>query len=419
MNAVVDFWNNLHPLLQGVIKGLAVIGVMFPIGGACSLVERKVSAWMQGRPGPNRALPPWLAWVPGIGFFQRLGMFHLMADGAKMFFKEDSLPGHVNKFYFLLAPVVGMIPALTTVTVVPFGAYFDSAGQAVPLVLANLDVGILGVFAVSSLGVYSLILAGWASNSKYPFLGGIRASAQLISYELAMTLAVVPVFLWINAPGGDGTLSLSRVVAAQSGAGVHWNSVWFIFYMPVSAVVFLVALFAETNRLPFDMAEGEADLVGGFHTEYGAMKWGLFFVAEYSHMLIGSGVFILLFLGGWNPLPFVPLSTLIGWLGHLSPFFLHPIVVGLISIGIFMGKALSFIFLFMWVRWTVPRFRYDQVMKLGWQKLLPLAIGNLIFYAVAIAIHDLQLGAAAWAGLAVVAAAALWVGFRLPEKKTL
>ena len=419
MNAVIDFWNNLHPLLQGLIKGLAVIGVMFPIGGACSLVERKVSAWMQGRPGPNRALPPWLAWVPGIGFFQRLGMFHLMADGAKMFFKEDSLPGHVNKFYFLLAPVVGMIPALTTVTVVPFGAYFNSAGQAVPLVLANLDVGILGVFAVSSLGVYSLILAGWASNSKYPFLGGIRASAQLISYELAMTLAVVPVFLWVNVPGGSGTLSLSEVVAAQSGTGLSWHGVWFVFYMPVSAAVFLVALFAETNRLPFDMAEGEADLVGGFHTEYGAMKWGLFFVAEYSHMLIGSGVFILLFLGGWNPLPFVPLSTLIGWLGHLSPFFLHPIVVGLISIGIFMGKALSFIFLFMWVRWTVPRFRYDQVMKLGWQKLLPLAIGNLIFYAVAIAIHDLQLGAGAWAGLAAAAAAALWVGLRLPEKKTL
>jgi NADH-quinone oxidoreductase subunit H len=230
---------------------------------------------------------------------------------------------------------------------------------------------------------------------------------------------VVPVFLWVNTPGGSGTLSLSEVVAAQSGAGLSWHGIWFIFYMPISAVVFLVALFAETNRLPFDMAEGEADLVGGFHTEYGAMKWGLFFVAEYSHMLIGSGVFILLFLGGWNPLPFVPLSTLIGWLGHLSPFFLHPIVVGLISISIFMGKALSFIFLFMWVRWTVPRFRYDQVMKLGWQKLLPLAIGNLIFYAVAIAIHDLQLGAAAWAGLAVVAAAALWVGFRLPEKKTL
>jgi NADH-quinone oxidoreductase subunit H len=415
MNAVVDFWHGLHPLVQGFIKGLAVIGVMFPIGGACSLVERKVSAWMQGRPGPNRALPPWLAWVPGIGFLQRLGLFHLMADGVKMFLKEDALPGHVNKFYFLLAPVVGMIPALTTVTVVPFGAYLDEAGQLVPLVLADLDVGILAVFAVSSLGVYSIILAGWASNSKYPFLGGIRASAQLISYELAMTLSVVPVFLWINAPGGQGSLSLFHVVQAQSGSWLSWDGLWFIFYMPVSALVFLVALFAETNRLPFDMAEGEADLVGGFHTEYGSMKWGLFFVAEYSHMLIGSGVFILLFLGGWNPLPWVPLSDVAAWL-HLAD---KPFLLGLLSIAIFMGKAVFFLFLFMWVRWTVPRFRYDQVMKLGWQKLLPLAIGNLLFYALAIAIIQLSLGWLWLVGLVLVFLGAFALILRSAPHKSL
>jgi NADH-quinone oxidoreductase subunit H len=420
MSAVIDFWNNLHPLIQAAIKGLCVIGVMFPIGGACSLVERKVSAWMQGRPGPNRALPPWLAWVPGIGVLQRIGVFHLMADGAKMFLKEDSLPGHVNKFYFLLAPVVGMIPALTTVTVVPFGAYFNDAGQLVPLVLAHLDVGILAVFAVSSLGVYSIILAGWASNSKYPFLGGIRASAQLISYELAMTLSVIPVFLLINAPGGSGTLSLFDAVQFQSGTwqGFTLDSLhgfWGIFYMPVGALVFLVALFAETNRLPFDMAEGEADLVGGFHTEYGSMKWGLFFVAEYSHMLVGSGVFILMFLGGWNPLPFLPLSTVAGWL-HIAD---QPILLGLLSIAIFMGKALFFIFLFMWVRWTVPRFRYDQVMKLGWQKLLPLAIGNLLFYALAIAIVQLGLGWLPLAGLVAVTLAAFVLVLKFPQQKTL
>ncbi len=385
---MIEFWNSLHPLLQALIKGLAVIGVMFPFGGACSLVERKISAAMQGRPGPNRAIPFWFAWVPVIGpFLQRLGVFHLMADGGKMFFKEDPVPGHVNKFYFYLAPVVGMIPALTTVTVVPFGAYLNEAGRLVPLVLANLDVGILAVFAVSSLGVYSLILAGWSSNSKYPFLGGIRASAQLISYELSMTLSVLPVFLMINAPGSGGTLSLFRVVEFQSGTWqglqmASWHGTWFIMTMPLSALVFLVALFAETNRLPFDMAEGEADLVGGFHTEYGAMKWGLFFVAEYAHMLIGSGVFVLLFLGGWNPLPWVPLAELAAWL-HLAG---SPLLLGLLSTGIFLGKTLFFIFLFMWVRWTVPRFRYDQVMKLGWQKLLPLAIGNLIFYAILIAV---------------------------------
>jgi NADH-quinone oxidoreductase subunit H len=384
MTAVIEFWNGLHPVAQAVIKGLAVIGVIFPLGGASSLAERKVSAWMQGRPGPNRAIPFWIAWVPVIApLLQRLGVFHLMADGGKMFFKEDSLPGHVNKFYFLLAPVVAMVPALTTVTAVPVGAYLDAAGHVVPLALANVDIGLLAVFAVSSLGVYSLILAGWASNSKYPFLGGVRASAQLISYELSMTLAVIPVFLWINAPGGEGTLSLAKVVEFQSQPG-FLGGMWFIFLMPVSAIVFLVSLFAETNRLPFDMAEGEADLVGGFHTEYGSLKWGLFFVAEYGHMMVGSAVFILLFLGGWNPLPWVSLATLVEWLARLSPVLSHPIAVGLVSLGIFIGKVLFMIFVFMWVRWTVPRFRYDQVMKMGWQKLLPLAIANLLFYAIAI-----------------------------------
>jgi len=382
MTALYQYWLNLPLVLQMAIKGLAVIGFMFPFGGACSLIERKISAWMQGRHGPNRAIPFWIAWVPIIGpLLQRLGVFHLMADGGKMFFKEDPIPGHVNKFYFVLAPIVAMIPALTTVSVVPFGAYIDAAGQLVPLILADVDVGLLALFAVSSLGVYALILAGWASNSKYPFLGGVRASAQLISYELSMSLSILPVFLWVNAPGGSGTLSLFAVVQAQSGPWHAWSGLWFIFTMPVAALIFLVSLFAETNRLPFDMAEGEADLVGGFHTEYGSLKWGLFFVAEYSHMLIGSGVFVLLFLGGWNPLPWLPLATFAGWLGLAG----NPLVVGALSIVIFLSKVLFFVFLFMWVRWTVPRFRYDQVMKLGWQKLLPLAIGNLIVYALVIA----------------------------------
>ena len=400
---MIEFWTSLPPLAKALVKGLAVILVIFPVGGACSLIERKISAWMQGRPGPNRAIPFWFAWVPVVGpMLQRLGVFHLMADGGKMFLKEDPVPGHVNKFYFMLAPVVAMIPALTTVCAVPFGAYLDEAGRSVPLILANIDVGILAVFAVSSLGVYSLILAGWASNSKYPFLGGVRASAQLISYELSMTLSVLPVFLWINEPGGAGTLSLARVVDFQSGFGLEPRSLWYIFVMPVSAVIFLVALFAETNRLPFDMAEGEADLVGGFHTEYGSLKWGLFFVAEYAHMMIGSAVFILLFLGGWNPLPGVPLWKVAEWLGLGG----QPIVLGLLSIGIFLGKVAFFIFLFMWVRWTVPRFRYDQVMKMGWQKLLPLSIGNLIVYAALIAAHDKHLG---WPAYAAIVAGAIGV----------
>jgi NADH-quinone oxidoreductase subunit H len=383
---MIEFWNNLNPVVQMVIKGLAVIGVIFPLAGASSLAERKVSAWIQGRPGPNRAIPFWFAWIPVLGpFLQRLGVFHLMSDGAKMLFKEDPIPGHVNKFYFLLAPVLAVVPAFTTVAVVPFGAYINDTHELVPLILANVDIGILAVFAVGSLSVYSLIIAGWSSNSKYPFLGGVRASAQLISYELSMTLAVIPVFLWVNAPGGEGTLSLFKVVQAQSGLFPTWDGVWFMFRMPLSAIIFLIALYAETNRQPFDMPESEADLVGGFHTEYGAFKWSLFFVAEYSHMIVGSGVFVLLFCGGWNPLPWIPLSTLVAWLAHLTPLALHPLFVGILSIVIFLGKVLFSIFVFMWVRWTLPRFRYDQVMKLGWQKLLPLAIANLIIYALIIA----------------------------------
>ena len=380
-----DFYFEIPLVIRLFLQGLAVIMVIFPIAGACSMAERKVAAWIQDRPGPNRAVVPWVAWIPFLGtFLQRLGIFHVMADGGKMLFKEDSLPGHVNKFYFVLAPIVAMIPALTTVVVVPFGAYLDAAGKIIPIGLAPLDVGILAVFAVSSLGVYSMILAGWASNSKYPFLGSVRASAQLISYELSMALSVLPVFLWVNAPGMEATMGFGRVVEFQSQPG-FLGGMWFGFLMPLSAFIFLVALFAETNRQPFDTVESESDLVGSFHTEYGAFKWGLFFVAEYSHMIVGSGVFMLLFGGGWNPLPWVPLADLVGWLAQVTPLASHPLFVGVLSISIVLGKVLAMIFLFMWVRWTLPRFRYDQVMKIGWQRLLPLSIANLLFYAIAIA----------------------------------
>ena len=381
-----DFYFNFPLWIRMPLQGLAVILVLFPLAAACSMAERKICAWIQDRPGPNRTIAPILAWIPGMGVLQRLGLFQLAADGGKFVFKEDPVPGHVNKLYFIAAPILAMIPALTTVALVPFGAYLDSAGRLVPIMLANVDVGLLAVFAVSSLGVYSVILAGWASNSKYPFLGSVRASAQLISYELSMTLSVLPVFLLVNRPGGQGTLSLVDVVAMQSGgwhgfAAQSWHGLWGVFYLPVSAFIFLVALFAETNRQPFDMPESEADLVGGFHTEYGAFKWSLFFVAEYCHMIVGSGVFCLLFLGGWNLLPWLPLAKLAGLLGVAN----HPLLMGLLGIVIFLGKVAAFIFFFMWVRWTIPRFRYDQVMKIGWQRLLPLAIANLVVYALAIA----------------------------------
>lgn len=380
---MADLFFNLPPLVQMVLKGLAVILVIFPIAGASSLAERKVAAWIQDRPGPNRTMVIWAKYIPILGpFLQRLGLFQLLADGGKLLLKEDPIPGHVNKFYYVAAPIVALIPAFSTVTFVPFGAYWDAAVNAMrPLMLVNVDIGLLAVLAVGSLGVYSVILAGWASNSKYPFLGSVRASAQLISYELSLTLSVVPVLLWINAPGQEASMSLVRVVELQSGTG-FWSGTWFGMLMPVSALIYLVAMFAETNRLPFDMPEGEAELVGGFHTEYGSFKWSLFFVAEYAHMLVGSGVFVLLFLGGWNPLPWVPLASVTQWLGLQD----WPVIVGLLSIAIFMVKTLFMIFFFMWIRWTIPRFRYDQVMKLGWQKLLPLAIANLLAYAIGFAV---------------------------------
>lgn len=255
------------------------------------------------------------------------------------------------------------MPALSTMVVVPFGEYYNAAGEAFPLILANIDIGLWFVFAVASLGVYGIVIGAWSANSKYPFFGGIRSSAQLISYELVMGMAVLPVFMWINGPGEEGGLSLVNVVNFQDGA-------WFLLTQPLSAFLFLVALFAETNRLPFDMPESETELVGGFHTEYGSFKFGFFFLAEYAHMIIGSAIFTLLFLGGWHFLPWVPSPWPASFVGSIC------------SVLWFLAKIAFMMFFFVWVRWTVPRYRYDQVMILSWGRLLPLAIGNLIFYTI-------------------------------------
>jgi NADH-quinone oxidoreductase subunit H len=348
-------------------KAVGIVVVLMTFCSYAVLAERKVAAWIQGRVGPNRTLLPVIGSVPVLGpFLQGLGVFQPVADGLKFLFKEDVVPGHVNRFYYVLAPVLSLVPALTTVVVLPFGQFVAADGLRHPLVLADLDIGFLFILAVSSLGVYGIILAGWAANSKYPFLGGIRASAQMISYELAMGLSILPVFMWAAGTGGFG-LSLFQVVESQQG-------IWLAFWQPLSAFIFLVALFAETNRAPFDMPESESELVGGFHTEYSSFKFGLFFVAEYAHMIVGSAAFVVLFLGGWH-LPFVALNVE-GWLGAV------------LSVLIFLAKVFAMIFFFIWVRWTVPRFRYDQVMRLGWRVLLPVAIANLIFNAVLIALWD-------------------------------
>lgn len=360
--------------------GLIVISVVMGVCMYSVLAERKVSAWIQGRVGPNRTTLPLIAAIPVVGrTLTRLGIFQPLADGGKFLFKEDVIPAHVNKVYFVLAPIIAFVPALVTISVVPFGQYLDAAGAVKTLILANVDVGLLFIFAFASLGVYALVLSGWASNSKYPFLGGVRASAQLVSYELAMGLAVLPVFIWINGPGSTGSLSLVRIVEAQ-------HNVWFVLAQPISALVFVIALFAETNRLPFDMPESETDLVGGYHTEYSSFKFGFFFVGEYANMTVGACVIALVFFGGWHPLPgFDWIELARNW---NLPWLAAGIPGALIAFATFAFKVVFFLFFFIWVRWTVPRFRYDQVMKIGWRKLLPLAIANVIVCAIGIAVID-------------------------------
>ena len=358
------------PLILPIVFALVMISVFMGLCSYSVLAERKVSSWIQGRVGPNKTRLPIIGQIPVLGgILTRLGIFQPAADGLKFLFKEEIAPGHVKLGYYYFAPIAALAPALTTMVVLPFGRYFDADGVLQPIALANIDVGFLFILAVSSLGVYGIVLAGWASNSKYPFLGAVRASAQMISYELAMGLSILPVFMWSAAPGSEYGMSLFGVVQSQHG---FWMGMW----QPLSALIFLVALFAETNRLPFDMAESETDLVGGFHTEYGCFKFGLFFVAEYAHIIMGSAIFVLLFAGGWHFLPFAADPWADSAFGAVC------------SVAWFMAKVFFMIFFFIWVRWTLPRFRYDQIMSLGWKILLPLAIGNLVFNTLLIAFID-------------------------------
>ncbi len=377
-------WELIWEIIWRVAAAGVMIGIVMTLAGYSVLAERKVASWIQGRIGPNRTTIPILGDIPILGeLLTKLGIFQLPADGLKFLFKEDPIPGHVNKLYYVLAPVVALLPALTIMCVIPFGQYgvFNEAGKLIrqaPVVLANIDIGILFILAFNSLGVYGIVMAGWAANSKYPFFGSIRSSAQMISYELAMGISLLPVFIWANAPGSAGDLSLFSAVNSQTAL---WNAIW----MPIPAFIFLISVFAEANRLPFDMPESETELVGGFHTEYGAFKFGLFFTGEYAHMLLGSAVFVLLFLGGWHFLP---------TFGFLPEWFANPWaswpawLAGLFSTLWFLAKTLFFVFFFIWVRWTLPRFRYDQVMNLGWKWLVPLALANLFLYIIVIALID-------------------------------
>src|SRR5438874_7193707 len=302
-------------------------------------VERKVSAAIQDRRGPNRVGP--------------FGLLQPLADAIKAFLKEDFTPAHVRKAYYWLAPAIVMIPSLLTVAIIPFGSQLGRQ----KMVIADLNVGILYTFGIVSLGVYGIVLAGYAANSKYPFLGGIRSSAQMISYEIAMGMSVVPVFLIV------GSLRLSDVIAYQAGGA------WLLFKQPLAFFIFMVAMFAETNRLPFDLPESEQELAGGYNVEYSSMKFALFFMGEYASVTAASAMLVTLFLGGWT-LPFFGLD---------QPAASHGI--GLLHIGILLAKMIFVIFMIILVRWMWPRFRYDQLMDLGWRRFIPVALANIVLTA--------------------------------------
>ena len=305
--------------------------------------ERRISAFMQGRLGPNRVGPQ--------------GLLQPIADGIKFLMKEDVIPAGVDKPVYLLAPAMLLIPALMTFAVIPFGASITLFGRVIPLQVADINVGILYILALTSIGVYGLVLAGWSSNSKYPLIGGLRSSAQLISYELAMGLAIVSIVLLA------GSLRLNDIIANQQGYFFSWN----ICKQPLAFLIFLIAIYAETNRLPFDLTEAEQELVGGYHTEYSSMKFAMFFMAEYANMITGAALTVTLFFGGWD-VPFI----------NESSMGIPGVILSILS---FAFKTAFFLFLYIWVRWTFPRFRYDQLMNIGWKVLLPLALVNIFITA--------------------------------------
>lgn len=336
----------LEVILPALVKIVVILGIVLTGVAYSTLAERRVSAWMQDRHGPNR-VGPW-------------GLFQPVADGMKFFFKEDITPKEAYRPIYLMAPLLCLFPALITFAVIPFGTSVTLAGTTYPLVIApGVDVGIIYLLALSSLGVYGLILAGWSSGNKYSLLGGLRSTSQVIAYELGIGLSLLSVVLW------TGSFDFTKIVQAQAGG---WGKVWFFLPHFLGFVVFVVSIFAETNRLPFDLPEGESEIVGGYHTEYSGLRFAMFFMGEYANMITASAFIVLLYFGGWN-LPFVDYA----WFG--------PLWGGLLSAAVFFGKIALCVFVFIWVRWTLPRFRYDQLMDLGWKRLFPLAVANFVLIA--------------------------------------
>jgi NADH-quinone oxidoreductase subunit H len=318
---------------------MVVFTITLTIAAYSTYGERKIAAFLQDRIGPNRAGP--------------FGIFQPVADGGKMFLKEEIIPADASAFLFVLGPSLAMLTALMTGVVIPWGDTLTLNGVEYSLQITDLNIGVLYIFGVVSFGVYGIMIGGWSSNNKFSLLGAIRASAQMISYELAMGLSIVALIMT------TGTLSIKEIVDQQ--ATWHWN----ILYQPLGFLIFMICAFAECNRAPFDLAECETELVGGYHTEYSSMKLGFYLFAEYINMFISSALMASLYFGGYN-FPF------------MNSLGLDQNMVTILGSVVFFGKVFFFIFFFMWIRWTIPRFRYDQLMRLGWQSLIPLAILNIL-----------------------------------------
>ncbi len=327
------------------LRVLIPLGVILTVVPMLGWAERRGAGLIQDRPGPNRVGP--------------FGLLQLPVDAVKFFFKEDVIPTKSDRVLYVLAPGIAVFSALTTFAVIPYGASLPVAGRDIPLIGADLSIGVLYVFALTSLSVYGIVLAGWASNNKFSLMGGLRSSAQIISYELAMTTAAAGVIL------SSSSLRLPDIVSAQERLWLGFFPRWNVVPQFLGFVVFFVSTFAETNRVPFDLPEADAELVGGYHTEYSAMKFAMFMMAEYVNIVVACALTVTLFFGGWS-----------------LPGF-HPQGVGgaILSILIFSAKTLFFVLVFIWVRWTLPRFRYDQLMRIGWKALLPLALVNLLWVA--------------------------------------
>jgi NADH-quinone oxidoreductase subunit H len=342
-------------LLDKTVIAFVAFAITLLIATYSTYAERKIAAFLQDRVGPDRAGP--------------FGILQPLADAGKFFFKEEIIPNTSDKFLFIIGPGIAMLTALMTSVVIPWGDTLDIAGRQVSLQVSDLNIGVLYVFGVVSLGVYGIMIGGWASNNKFSLLGAIRASSQMISYELSMGLALIALIMM------TGTLSVKTIVDQQHG---FWENGWFtwnVFSQPLGFLLFIVCAFAECNRTPFDLAECEAELVGGYHTEYSSMKLGFFMFAEYINMFISSAFMASLYFGGYN-FPFMDdLGLSQNW-------------ITIIGTLVFFLKIFAFIFFFMWIRWTLPRFRYDQLMRLGWQYMIPLALLNIFITGIAILIRQ-------------------------------